>query len=439
MQGSFRSPPRKRTARPSTPLAAGAGTDWDSILTPQLDETTERAYRDANEQAPAPYDWDDDEGSNVAQPDTVAPTAPLLRFQYKGKTFFVLETDIEAPLEPLTTGQYLVPYTIPSDMSEEALVYPYPRPADRNDVGNIPAETERTQNVQFYPAPPDLNVCRLGVHYVLPGQEFLQIGRARLRRILEAAQDMDLRFARRMEGLSNVASSVVWDCLDPEYNPADRQAVADIFLAKYLQRFFTQVGLASRPPVQEIVAEGVRRHRAFCKAWAKQHHRALTPYVTGPAEVLTNSFFTDMPLNRNGQQELMTCPEMARLFMRNTETCVEFASCLQYFVSNIDQARGTRNASYKQMNVVMQARNQGMRSFGATLQRVMPRLRPVFQAIKDTLEAQYLSVHTVDWHDILGQIPHAHQAFDDTAAFGMDTQARAPLRPGAAPWESVSA
>lgn len=440
MQGSFRSPARRRPSRQSTPLAAGAGTDWDTLLTPQLDEQTEREYRDAAGPTTRFYSSDDDASDTARPGDTVPqdpPRAPLLRFQYKGMTIFVLERELEAPLARLETAQYLVPYVLEDDPDTGQCAVPYPRPAMRLDIDDMVAEKARIQKCRFDPAPPDILLCRPGVHYVLPADNCLQIGRAALRRVLEAAQDMDLRFARRVEGLSNVTSSVVWDCLDPEYNPADRQALQGVFLAKYLQRFYAQVGLTSRPPVQDLMAEGVRRHRTFCKEWAKQHHRALTPYVTAPAEVLTSSFYQDMPLNRRGREDLLSCPEMARLFMRHEDTCVEFASCLQYFVATIDQARGTRNASYKQMNVVTMARNQGMRTFGATLARSLSRLRPVFQAVQDDLQERYLSHYTVDWHDILGQIPHAHHAFDEMAAFGMDSQPQAQLRPGDPPWAGV--
>lgn len=440
MQGSFRAPVGNTSG---TALTAGAGTDWGAVLTPALDERTQREFREQNAR-PLPNanseDSDDsgsgsDAGPDRAMADLPAPLAPPLRFKCKDYTVFVLDGDLHAPLAPLEQGLFLVPHTVRNDGSGDFYV-PYPLPARKTMNQDMVRLQALLDNVLFFSYYPDPWYCTLDVHFVVPAPTHLQIGRVTLQRILETAQDLDLRFARRMEGLSNVASSVVWDCLDPSYNPADRQAVMDVFLAKYLQRFFAQVGLMSNPSVQQTVAEGVRRHKEFCKEWVKQHHRALTPYVTGPAEVLANTFYQNMPLNRTGARTLLSCPEMARLFMRHEATSVEFASCLQYFVASIDQTRGARNASYKQMNMATFARNQGMRTFGDTLARALPLMRPLFEAFRDNLQAQCLSEYTVDWHDILAQIPYAHPAFDEGAAFGMDPAREAQHRPGDPPWRA---
>lgn len=433
MQGTFR--PDRAQAQSGCEnldehLHAGAGTDWANILDPKLDETTERHYRDQ-----AGGDMLGDGSDDPMAEET--PVPPPLRFQYKGVTFFVLEQASEAKLAPLERGQLLVPYSVHEDTSGEDRAVPYPRPQRRQDRQAVAKEKQANARVLFDPLPPDTEFCRRGVHYVLPGPGMMQIGRARLQRVLERAQDKDLRFARRMEGLSNVASSVVWDCLDPNFNPGDRQAVMDVFMGKYFQRFYKGVTLMSKPPPRDSLAEGVRRHKAFCKEWARQHHRTLTPYVTAPAEVLTLSFYPNMTGNRTADGALLSCPEMARLFMRYDATCVEFASCLQYFVATIDQSRGTRNSSYKQMNTVTLARNQEMRSFGATLSRALTGLRAVFEAIRDDPEQLYFSEYTVDWYDILGQIPDAHPAFDDVAAFGLNPWGEAPERPGDAPWRAM--
>jgi len=261
--------------------------------------------------------------------------------------------------------------------------------------------------------------CEEDTHYILPGPDYMQVGKQTLRAALEEAEQLDLQFAKRMEGLTNCAASVCWDCRDPDFNPADRQPVLQQFMGKYMDRFYAQMGLGSTPPVEASMDEGVRRHREFCKEWARQHLRSLTPFVTGPAEVLTNMFYPNLSCNRDGRGGLATCPEVARLFARHAMTTVEFASCLQFFTANLEQSRGNRNASYKQMNQVAGARNHELRLFGAALARAMSTLMPVFEDIRTSLNGRYLCVYTLDWPDVLAQIPTSHRVFDDVGAFGL--------------------
>ena len=324
----------------------------------------------------------------------------------------------------LSRGQYLSPYTV-----KDGKAVPYPTP----EKPIQPSQRIDFSAWQRLPdPPPDPEHCIMDAHFQMPSGTTYEVGKRFLESRLEDAEAADLRFAKLMEGLSNVPSSVCWDCLDPDFNPADRQAALAQFMSKYLDRFYSQLRVGNTPDIEDTVAEALRKHKAFCKEWVTKHYKALTPFVTAPAEVLATYFYPDLVERMRGSDRL-TSADLARLFMRHAALATGFASCLQYFSASLEQSRGGRNASYKQMTTVVTARNLAYRELGELVARTLPALTPLLDGIRDT-DAEYLfSPYTVDWHDILGQIPEVHRRFDDVAAFGEPPLKRRGVG-GNAPW-----
>jgi len=348
--------------------------------------------------------------------------APFARFSHKGVTFIVLPGS-RARARTLTAVRYLTPYVLEPD-GEDEYASPHPPEDWRNEEDvTVPATRE-------VPAPHPQK-SRPGVHYLVPGaQGYMEVGALLLCPALERAERLDWLFAKRMEGLTNVAANVCWDCLDPDFNPADRQPVLQQFMAKYLDRYYAKLGLTG--DAEALLAEGVRRHKEFCKEWVRQHYKSLTPYLFGPAEVLANSFHRGLsPHFPHGRA--LTCPELARLLMRHEKTTVEFAYCLQFFTASIEQSRGNRNASYKQMATVTSARNTEVRNLGEALSRNISPLHEAFKSFADP-HGWFFNELTVDWYDILGQMPQTHRAFDDMAAFGTPGQRDLRTRDHEPPW-----
>ena len=359
-------------------------------------------------QDPAPPD--DGAAARPPPPREKTVRAPFVRFTHKGVTFVVLP-DSDARAGPLTNVRYLTPYVVEPE-GEREYASPYP-PTDAANAKEV-----RVAATDGVPAPhPRRSVP--GVHYLAPAAAgYMEVGALALTPALERAERLDWLFAKRMEGLTNVAATVCWDCLDPDFNPADRQPVLQQFMAKYLDRYYSKVGLTG--DAEATLAEGLRRHKEFCKEWVRQHYKSLTPYLFGPAEVLANSFHRGLSPHF-AQGRALTCPELARLLIRHEKTTVEFAYCLQFFTASIEQSRGNRNASYKQMATVTSARNTEVRNLGEALSRNLSTLHEAFKASKDD-HGWYFGELTVDWYDILGQMPQAHRAFDDLAAFGVPGQ-----------------
>ena len=265
---------------------------------------------------------------------------------------------------------------------------------------------------------PDPHYCKPGTHYVCANfrqNPYYEIGVDRLRLALEKAEGMDLAFARRMEGLANVGKSVVWDCLDPDYDASDRQGVMEQFMSKYLDRFYTRMEPGNTPDVRSLAEEALHKHKVFCKAWTQKHYKTLTPAVTAPAETLVSEFFpyleSTFPKNHR-----LTRQELARVLMRHEEFSADFATCLHFYTTSLEQGRAGRNASYKQMSQISTARAMSYTRMGNVLSDKMSVLTQFFRGLQsDPFECLFHPL-MIDWHAIMGQIPQVHKYFDDDAA-----------------------
>jgi len=348
------------------------------------------------------------------QPGKVFP--PTAKFQVAGKTFYILK-DLPISTQearPGIWGHYLVttvqiqkyPYSARPIMASEKL----PR-ADRvNDLGNgFPGQDPTDKRYR-----PSRKFCRPNIDYITPfavnGQPgYYEIGYSALKTSLEKAEALDLAFARRMEGLGNVAAQVCWDCLDPDYNPSDRPAVMEQFMAKYLARFYDGVDPELGPSSEMVSDEALHKHKSFCQAWVRKHYKTLTPAVTSPADTLVSEFYPHIAVWFT--QTTLTRTELARVLMRLEDTTVEFANCLHFYASSLEQARGGRNASYKQMTTVSTFRAMSHKRFGDLLGAKAEILRDVINEIGSSHHNRTFHPLVVDWYNILGQMPQAHRFF----------------------------
>ena len=65
-----------------------------------------------------------------------------------------------------------------------------------------------------------------------------------------------------MQGLLGTTQTSVWDCLDPDFDPADRKDLLSQFLNTYSGDFYAHVEDAS---AREVAQEAMQQHKAFCK------------------------------------------------------------------------------------------------------------------------------------------------------------------------------
>jgi len=117
-------------------------------------------------------------------------------------------------------------------------VFHHPGPHNDKDPSNIPDLMLMEENRDYVVAPPPWDPP----HYY-------EIGAETLKKCVERGELLDLAFARRIMGLLGVSQDAVWACLDPDFNPADRQEILarfDFFkffvcLLDLLMRVWTQV------------------------------------------------------------------------------------------------------------------------------------------------------------------------------------------------------
>jgi hypothetical protein len=320
-------------------------------------------------------------------------------------------------------GHYLVPYEPVLENEGDQQNLRRGKPYQENCTP-IALPTERKQkgppgSIRRDARPlPSKTFCIEGVHYICPDtlhrSPYYEIGLDILRGLLEQAEAADLAFAQRMQGLGNVTRSIVWDCLDPDYDPTDRKPVMQQFMTKYLERFYTRMQPGNIPDVSDLSDEALHKHKSFCKAWVKRHYCTLTPNITGPAEALTNEFFPYLK-GQMPKHVQMTRLDLARILMRHQDFSAEFAICLHYYSTNLEHSRAARNASYKQMSSVSGAKIWSYNRLGNLLGEKISTLQTIFREM-ETLENVAFHPLLVDWYSILGQIPHVHKYFDDDAA-----------------------
>ena len=412
---------------------------WSAALDPGVDEATQEEVREqqalrrrtqeaaaaraADPAAPPPL-------VPVVLPPLPVPVVPPLRIHVKKKQFFVVKTMGTDPPREGEDGHYIVVYQVDATTGEAkpfklsqavALPAPPPTPSD----APVPA--------------PDMAWCVQGRDFITPSSDdYYEVGMQYLQQVMEEAEETDLAFARRMEGFGNVNPSVVWNCLDPDYDPTDREAVMAQFMSKYMEKFYSRLDGGNIPTIEAVSAEALHKHKAFCKAWAEKHYRTLTPVVTAPAEALAGEFHSMLMkmMPENTKHRRPTRMELARVLMRHDEFAPEFASALHYYMANLEQTRGGRNANYKQIRMMSAARVTSYQSLGAMLSEKRGLLLQVLLDVSSPGDMTYcMHPLTVDWYSILGQAPHVHRYFEDASPYqGLSEARRATAEGRVPPW-----
>lgn len=400
------------------------GVDWADSLNPPVDEPTQRAVRDAEARAAhahSIHQFRTGNGGVGAVPVPPIPVAPPARFVVKGMTFIVIntpgarDTNMIKP-RPGQWGHYIVPYVVDKTTNKASPYTPHEKKND-TDVTVKEGFPGKSADGKDKNPQPDGELCKMDLDFITPTREkYWEVGIEYVRAVLEQAEAADLAFARRMEGLGFVSRSEVWDCIDPDYDASDREAVITQFMSKYLERFYTRLEPGNIPDIEKVSAEALHKHKVFCKAWTKKHYQTLTPAVTSPAEVMASEFYQDMLRFMVPRERKLTRMELARVLMRHPELCTEFASALHFYVGSLEQSSGGRNANYKQVSMTTASRVNSYRLLGDMLSDNGSLLHKIIRELC-TVEAHYLHPLSVDWYDILGQMPPIHRYFDDPSQF----------------------
>jgi hypothetical protein len=436
MQGSFKK-------SDSTQLEASLGVDWASALVPGVDDETQDAIRRKEKEVELSRQVRNlrvPGGPPLAQvPRSQRPIPPAQSFSLKDRLFYIIgnkpdQVEKDCDARKGIWGHYSVPYYIDTG----GLARPFLK-TDTYSVTHVySGDPGRARSGPPDGQPmPNMRYCQHSVDFVSADDDcsYWEVGLKKLTGSLEKAEEMDLAFARRMEGLGNVAQAAVWGCLDPDYDPMDRKALMEQFMGKYLDRFWAKTDTGNSPDIQKVSEEALHKHRTWCKAWAQKHYKCLTPAVTAPAEALAGEFY--QYLDNNFHQDFkLSRLELARVFMRHPEIAPEFASCLYYYSTDLEHTRGGRNASYKQMSVITALKASSYTRLGNMLSEKSHVLREAFSSLSSE-HGFYLHPYIVDWYSVLGQMPYVHRYFEEpTETWGGQAGGRAGNNSGnAPPWK----
>ena len=397
--------------------------NWGDALDPIVDEETQQNVREQEAIYQRARRVHEMRGAGAAGPappppqPTPIPVPPPARFTVRGMHMLVLKGDEMDDIvqRPGKWGHYVVPYVVDTGNNTAK---PFKQNPDNNPAVDVkdgfPGQSADGTDKQ--PKPDSLK-CKEGRDFIVANPSlFWEVGLKTARDILEKAEAMDLAFARRMEGFGSVGRSMVWDCLDPDYDASDREAVMAQFIGKYLERFYSNINPGNTPSIESVSAEALHKHKVFCKAWTEKHYKTLTPMVTAPAEALASEFYSQLESYMQAGEYKLTRMDLARLLMRHPDFAPDFASALHFFSGSLEQSRGGRNASYKQINMMGAARVASYKKLGTLLAERSSVLKDALAELC-TPAAFYLHPWTVDWYDILGQIPSVHRYFEDPSQY----------------------
>lgn len=275
--------------------------------------------------------------------------------------------------------------------------------------------------------PPDCNFAVEGVHFVRAGRPpddpspvpplyaltedtappFFEVGKDTLSASLRRAEELDFAFAGRIQGLLGAAQDHVWSCQDPDFVPSDRALAMHQFLDAYTKPFLA--GAANDVDVRAVVTEQLQQHRAFSQEWVRKHYKCLTPAVTSPAESLVMEFYPQVS-TRMSPPGLLSPAQLARYLMREPGMAAPFAHCLQYYMLSLENGRGGRNPSYKQMTSVSTFRAQSFKLFAQHFESKRPQMQKFYQDALDPHTALF-HPYLIDWHSIVGKLPEVHRHY----------------------------
>lgn len=140
-----------------------------------------------------------------------------------------------------------------------------------------------------------------------------------------------------------------------------------------------------------------------------KYYKGLTPIVTSAAEALVCDFYDSLK-PRMHKDYVLSIRQLARLLMRHEALSPHFANCLQHYMTSLDQTRGGRNPSYKQMTSVSTARFQSFKRFVGELEARAGELSGFYRGVASVHEFLFHR-YLVDWHGVAGQLPDVHRHF----------------------------
>lgn len=272
----------------------------------------------------------------------IEPAVPF--FQMEGYYVFVVKTDTVLGTCN-DTGFWIVPHCLVNPDHPDLNYCPFPMPKKERRVNKDVRDVTKC-----YPKNTP-NPCYTHPHvdFILPSNNNLVIGEINLRADGEKAEQLDLEFALRMQGLQNCNLRAVWVSVDPDTTDGDRYGLSHSYMEDYVRRFLQHAELNSMERTQQAVDEVIRLFDMFSVQWTLRHRSTLAATIVAASESLVGLFtqsilkpFVEPPIS-------MTWVEISRILRRDKKLGPHFGLCLHYYMTKLEQDRSGRNGNYKSM------------------------------------------------------------------------------------------
>ena len=269
--------------------------------------------------------------------------------------------------------------------------------------------------------PPDPAYCTIFKHYIRPFNtreddrdppEYFDVGRDYLEDKVAQGERLDFEFATKIQGLAGIPLDAVWTCLNPDFVPTDRTLLLDQYIKEYSHNFLKLAKWQEGREPHEVSLELIKHHKEFCTAWVQKHYRNLSPLVTSAANAVISDIYHDMAIRIHH----LPAPYLIRWLSRHPLFSQEFAMVVHAYMADMDQIRGNRNPSYKQMTRVSSGKIMAFRRFAGYMSSHATQWSN--EITKLLLEKRWeiplnclFHEHTIDWYTIAGQLPDTHASF----------------------------
>jgi len=204
-----------------------------------------------------------------------------------------------------------------------------------------------------------------------------------------------------------VLPHIVWACLDPDYYSKDRQKLLDAFLrAKGVPKL--QKIMEDEDNIYDCAQsahEILQMHKTFSREWIRKHYKYLTPYITSACTMLIEKCKNAIPYQKimNKYSPLV----VARIIWRNQRLRTLMLDALYWQITNLENTKGGRNPSYKQMSSTTSSYTQAYYAFYRQPQGFS------WGSIDVNQQEPYclMTPLVIDWYKIIGQLPEIHKQY----------------------------
>jgi len=241
----------------------------------------------------------------------------------------------------------------------------------------------------------DFTIASLDTYY--------EVGGTLIKENLQKAEALDFQFASLIQGLLGLPQESVWACLDPDYNPHDKDPLIAQFRTNYTQSTYKEVTWVDQDMSRLLSEEIIQQHKKFTREWVSEHFKNITPLVSSAAQVLAQQVLPHLRLDVDVYM-------FTRFLMRHPLINLDFATCLHSYMISMENSRPNRNPSYKQITNSQMAHFQQFKHFSKVVTSEIRDIKKFFESktsMHDTLFNEYLT----DWYTIAKQLPHFHRHY----------------------------